>query len=794
MNKLVRKMSVILVLVGCFLACTSCKKCSKCSDRPLSFTDPAISNPDLPVLKIGKYVITKNEVYNQLLNSYGVETLMNIIDDNTLPEIKDQQAFDEYLDTVIYGDEEKTDEVLNKFLESLPVNGLSTDKNAHNYYVKYYELVYRRKLFAKNNFIADMKEDTFTEEQLKNHFEEKYRKNNDLIIIRFDSKNEANYYLSKYDIDLNYLNTGWQKTDGTKLTNTQILSLFETIAQDRNMVSTAGVKTYTYDELEKINKTLASTVYNWSNEQYTKVPTAYSGTYYLIYKANESKNLDANGNEVTYEAKQEEIKDSLIDATITTAYSSQQVIENEIKHDLKIYDEGLEIFYEMTYNSVYKSLGYSTDEYDAYKRYDKNDKKIVFSYQKDGQKVNVTADEMYDLLMEQYGTYLLALYLRQYAVISNSSVYDIVNDVVLDQTKYDLYYEKDIKPYKESFEDNAYEALGFSKLYGWNNFVKDYLGLLSDTKVLINLDSTMYTEELENYKHALYLYTTAPEGQTLDQKIQDEMENVFKNYFNLTAAGVSAYYDRDLDNIADEVVAGSEDEQFAKELIALIHREVAKQTGDTATAIKKLVQEYNTTNKDANTIWKPYKAKGLRLKVIASTTYSRSSSANETVLNQLKKQFDSIMDYTTENGLSISGQDFSKPYTFTRNDTKYTIKSTDFTNLEEDIITIDNVLSCYFVTKFIEPYYINKTKQEYKPTLQQYNSYKENKKNVETAVANCITTYYVPAINNVVSSNDVNLALMDECLKLLETAEHDNKTALVAYIELCKKLAEDEKE
>ena len=324
MNKLVRKMSVILVLVGCFLACTSCKKCSKCSERPLSFTDPAISNPDLPVLKIGKYVITKNEVYNQLLNSYGVETLMNMIDDNTLPEIKDQQAFDEYLDTVIYGDEEKTDEALNKFLESLPINGLSADKNAQNYYVKYYQIVYRRKLLAKNNFIADMKEDTFTEKQLKNHFEEKYRKNNDLIIVRFDSKNEANYYLSKYDIDLNYLNTGWQKTDGTKLTSAQVLSLFETIYQDRNIVSTAAIKTYAYDELEKINKTLASTVYNWSNEQYTKVPTAYSGIYYLIYKSSESKNLDANGNEVTYEAKQEEVKDSLIDATITTAYSSQQ--------------------------------------------------------------------------------------------------------------------------------------------------------------------------------------------------------------------------------------------------------------------------------------------------------------------------------------------------------------------------------------------------------------------------------------------------------------------------------------
>ena len=41
-------------------------------------------------------------------------------------------------------------------------------------------------------------------------------KTNDLIIIRFDSRNEANYFMTSNNIDLNYLNTGWQKTDGTK--------------------------------------------------------------------------------------------------------------------------------------------------------------------------------------------------------------------------------------------------------------------------------------------------------------------------------------------------------------------------------------------------------------------------------------------------------------------------------------------------------------------------------------------------------------------------------------------------
>lgn len=56
-----------------------------------------------------------------------------------------------------------------------------------------------------------MEEDYFKDEDIEKAFENTYRKTNDLIIIRFDSRNEANYFMTSNNIDLNYLNTGWQK-------------------------------------------------------------------------------------------------------------------------------------------------------------------------------------------------------------------------------------------------------------------------------------------------------------------------------------------------------------------------------------------------------------------------------------------------------------------------------------------------------------------------------------------------------------------------------------------------------
>ena len=287
-----KRFIVIILAICAVMVCASCKKCSKDKNRLI----PTLSDPTGTYLKIGNYTITKKDVYYQLLNSYGTEVLLNMVDDALLPALSDEEGFQEYLDEIIYGDEEKTDEVKQKFLDELILSGLSKNPEDDNYYETYYRLVYRRLEYGKKYFKDHMEEDYFKDEDIEKAFENTYRKTNDLIIIRFDSRNEANYFMTSNNIDLNYLNTGWQKTDGTKYTKDEILAIFENIYKDINNVNESGLKTYTYEDLTTINSSLANAVYNWKDGDYSKAPTIYGSDLYLIYKSTESGNLDEDGN------------------------------------------------------------------------------------------------------------------------------------------------------------------------------------------------------------------------------------------------------------------------------------------------------------------------------------------------------------------------------------------------------------------------------------------------------------------------------------------------------------------
>ena len=70
------------------------------------------------------------------------------------------------LDEIIYGDEEKTDEVKQKFLDELILSGLSKNPEDDNYYETYYRLVYRRLEYAKKYFKEHMEEDYFKDEDI----------------------------------------------------------------------------------------------------------------------------------------------------------------------------------------------------------------------------------------------------------------------------------------------------------------------------------------------------------------------------------------------------------------------------------------------------------------------------------------------------------------------------------------------------------------------------------------------------------------------------------------------------
>lgn len=791
--KNIKRFAVILLTICAVLVCASCKKCSKDKQK----VNPVISNQNEVFLKVGNFQVTNNEAYYQLLNSYGLETLLSIVDDKLLPAVQDEEGFKEYLDEVIYGDEEKTDEALQEFLDNLPLSGLTKDN-----YEAYYRLSYRRLEAAKKYFIENLEED-FTEEELKAAFEGLYFKNNDLVIIRFDSRKEANEYLTKNNIDLENLNTGWQTTDGKKLSDAEVLAVFENIYKELNGVSTSGVKTYTYDELSSINATLANTVYNWKVNNYTKAPTMFGSQLFLVYKNAETKNLE-DGAEVTFEAKKEEVKEYLIETQVTSTYSTMVALTNQVKNaKLEIYDSGLEAFYKLTYDNAYSNLGIK--EYDKFVNTDTQSDKNIFSYEVNGSRVYVTADELFATLKENYGTYLAALYIKQYIVLKDNKVIDITNGTILDQKTYDEYYKTEVTEYKEAFENGDYASLGFDANYGWENFIRDYLGLLSEEKILINLDSTLYTKCYNQFKDKLTLGEEVKDAEgnvtkTVDQAIQDKMEEIFNKYLNVTAVGVKAYYDLDLDNKADELVEADDAEKlsYANNLLALVYEKAAAIDQPISTALTTVILEYNLASKFDET-WGEYKAQGLELALVSSASYTASSSKDETILEQLKEQYAELLAFSkAENGTDLSGQDLSDGYTYTytkldeegKNDgnATTTVRATDFVKVsgeENDIFVSENVTYLYFVTKITKPYYINSSEGRYKPTRAQYETYLKKSSDVTTAVKNCITTYYIPALNELANETAISNLVMEEALNLLANVTYSDVNGLREYINAC---------
>lgn len=795
MRNLKRFIVILLVVCSVFIL-ASCKSCSKDKDPKAV---PAVSNPDSAFLQLGNYKVSKKEAYYQLLVAYGLEALLNEVDDATLPAVANEEDFQEYLDGVIYGDEEKSEELLNEYLEGLTLSGLSTNPSDENYYVNYHRLVYRRLQYAKSVYKSEIKEDTFSEDDKKNAFESNFRKNNDLIIIRFNSQKEANDYLKDQNINLNNVNNGWE-VNGTKLEPSQVQAVFENIYKEVTGSNESGVKTYEYKALTEINATLAKVAYNLPVNGYTKVATTYGPHVYLIYKVSETGNLDKEGNVVTYESKADEIIDILVDGAVSSTYATKASLENHAKHNLKIYDLGLENVYRTSYNSVYESLGYKAEEYPAYKATEEESSTVLFSYELNGSKVEVTADDVYNTLSHKYGNYIASLYLKQYVVLKDNTVYNIETGAILDQETYDEYYEAEVTEYKEAFEKGDYASLGYPNSYGWENFIRDYLGLLSEEKILINLDSALYTESLEKYKEQFYLKATIEEvdGKVIpvDQAVQEKMEEIFNEYFTATAIGIKAYYDNDYNGEADEVEEGSSEQTLLNELIEAVVEEASQSEESIDVALAKIVLAYNTSSKLANNEWSMYRAQGVQLEIVKSGSFGASSSQDDEIKAKVKATYDRIIALEKEeNGAyDISGKDLSKYSTLTNEDgvTK-TFTAFDFITTSGDdsaIINHENTAQLYFVTKVSGPAYIDEKEGTYKPEYKDYAKYLEDQDDVTSAIKTCINNYYIPAINKLANETVVTNTLVEDVLELLNSITFANKDSLGAYLEACKIIEE----
>ena len=343
MKRLFSKLLPCLLVVLVLLGVAGCKE----SKYAHPSTEPTISNASNAFLQLGEKTITKQTVYNRLVQTYGLSTIVEWIDEITLAnqEIVEKD-FEEQLNYIIYGttdisdlDEEELQETYDAFVKQMYAQGYQTEES----WKAYYELEYKRyayglaqfKEYVKElNASEDEKEHVFVEEDFEIAYNTLYQNDYTAIILTFDSEYEAKQILAYHGIDTSKLSFGWVNKEGKALTAQEVKALFTEIHNELNPGVEAEQEykflTESYrNELASVSATINNKIKGLSalnevNDEnparkcYTSTPLAFGSRYYLALKVSETKTY-TEYKDATEEQK-EAVLDYLLESSITSSY------------------------------------------------------------------------------------------------------------------------------------------------------------------------------------------------------------------------------------------------------------------------------------------------------------------------------------------------------------------------------------------------------------------------------------------------------------------------------------------
>ena len=551
MKKLFKRIIPCLIVVLSIFAIVSCK-----DDTKYKYPDPVpLYTSNGIFAEVGNLKITNQDIYNRLLQSYGIEELENAIDAELLKDVvltDDQEKdFQDQMKNLIYGtvdveeltEEEKADAEKSFKLDMIS-NGLNIDdKTSSLYYENYYRLDYKRYVKTLEVLTAEIKEADaeleedeepyFTDSDYLSYFTSNFHKTYKLIIVTFESEKEAIETMKNAGINVDSLLGGWKNADNQALTNEQVVEAFKVMYKKAYKEECTGATEYTYADLLKIqgsssSSAIANKAVNLENGEYTEGPLSYSDRFFLMYaeevdsayvydidetfkvEDNETyiaeKDADNNIVEIT-DALKEKLFSYLVDNILAISSSAYENNINRVMYELRqaagleIFAEGLEIEYKSAYDTVFSTLDIT--DYEAFKATENTSSTEIAKWNGG----SLTVDEMFNALTSRYGAVITLLFVQQYVILNSehNKVVNYITGEVLDQEKYDEYFEEDLESYKESFENGDFETYGYPSSYGWTNFLRDYLGLTEEAAIIVDFNSTLYDDVLALYTKALYM-------------------------------------------------------------------------------------------------------------------------------------------------------------------------------------------------------------------------------------------------------------------------------------------------
>ena len=689
-------------------------------------TYPTISNKDDTFISLGDRNITNEDIYNTGILSYGLGTLIDLIDEkiydlNVSAEEVEKQRKELYATYNGINEEEVTysEEQTKVFKEQMFLQGFNTDEEIE----KAIKLDIARTKYAKAQFVEDIKnyEPTeskpyyFTDAQINTAINkiEDLRNTAKAIYVVFRSSSEAKNLMKELGIDTNNLANGWKKVSGEEFTKEEIVDLFIQMYNRVNhkSITVDDVLEYSSSSLSEISSTISSTVFNSLSSidqvgaEGSKVElkkcyvlnpenTNYlTGYYYLAIKLTNNtpftveqyKEIVKNGtSDEELLAKYNKVHDQLIETALTSSVINSYLYENRGNTNIKIYDERLDFAFYDAFTSGISTIKNPTSKYE---KTTKESKDYVAEFIINGETKYITADDIFGLMTRRYGTLVAIQYMNYYLFLNSdySDVYDFESKTKLE--KYTNSYNKNVYTLYEALTNGEYELYGYPASYGWDNFVRDYLGLTNEIDSVVLFEA--YDDAVKSYTDSFFTITS-PNAEAIYDKLVDAYvektisvqeyndfletldastyENTilyqicknFTEYFYVKAALFNYYFDHNYDGVADEEedatkhanaktlinamfylaknnpktisnASTSELVLASKMLNAIKSGKYVKNHANETTVESRLnilISIYNNASLN-DEIFGVYKDLGIRLSLTANSTYSDSSLESE---------------------------------------------------------------------------------------------------------------------------------------------------------------------
>lgn len=503
--------------------------------------------------------------------------------------------------------------------------------------------------------------------------------------------------------------------------------------------------------------------YNPSAKKFT------SGRYFYAYKfdAYTAEVSPYDFSETAEESKKPsaellaELKAYLIEDKFDDNIETQMLLYLRQDKGLKIYDRYLNATYKSAYVYLHeKTLGLASDKYTPYVEQTKSNKKLAFEC--DGK--DYTADELFNLLADQYVGQDALSFVSSYGLLNSeyNEIYNPYTDKILDKKAYaekvsrfeyiDLFTNgqlKSVKEFKFAFENGIFASYGFTKEYGWNNFVKDYL-LQQNTDFLAG--SLCESEANENYIKSLYNQVD----------INAEMKKVYDAYYSLKVVNllVSVDYNNDSNPDSYELEEGKEQTSWTEYQKGLVEEFINAVYGATETVEKdtlydklKEVVDQVTKASPNHATWGKYIKAGLRIKVETAQDYTSSSSLVQEFHDEMAKIY---LFLEASQDFALDGVDYTTPYSgHNAFVTQYGYHKVAILNADARVVVdANNSLDVNLLTLAKYEKYLEMKQTDYVKT--------ENDLSEQEVKA--FETYFIPALNNLYTSNW-------ETLKVIELRE-----------------------